>query len=272
MPLRSIALAAATLALLQACATDRAVDSGDRAAAPEAVRADLSLTLRAARWRAGWGLAGADVRSEGGFRTTTDAGYTVTVSEGWLVDYSVTLVPCDEPTESVALRMLGIGTAHAHHGEFDDPSQLEPVVVEEVADGERPPVDLGGANFPGAEYCGVHWLLARGDADSLAPDGSSAGGRSLHLVGTWERDGEVGPIQIGTSLAQGMLRTIDDAAVEGIGDGATITIDRQLGTMFDGIDFATAHGNLVDWEVVSNLVEQATVSIECAEVVDGAKF
>jgi len=180
-------------------------------------------------------------------------------------------VPCEE-SESVALRMLGIGTAHAHHGEFDDDSQIEPVVVEGFEDPKRTAVELGGSTFPGAEYCGVHWLLARGDDDSIAPDGSSAWGRAVHLVGTWERDGEEGSIEAGTSLAQGMLRTIDQADLHGAGDGAVITIQRQLGTMFDGIEFATDNTNSVDWDVVSNLVEQAAVSIECSTVVDGAKF
>lgn len=263
-------LRAAGLALVAGCVGD-GVQPSDGLDAPESVESDTSLALRAARWQASWLLAGAERFADGGFALTTDEGYRVVIEEAWLVDYSVTLVPCPE-TESVALRLLGIGIAQAHHGEFEDPSQLEPVAVEGFEDPKQTAVALGGSTFPGASYCGVHWLLARGDDDSVAPDGSSAWGRAVHLAGTWERGDEAGEIAIDTSLAQGMLRTIDQADLHGVGDGAVITIERHLGTMFDGIDFEVANANATDWAVVSNLVEQATVSIACAEVSDGAKF
>jgi hypothetical protein len=267
--MRLVSAVALAASLTGCSALDGAADDGT--IAPEAVASDTTLRLRAARWEGAWTPAGAEQTAAGGFRTTTDEGYTVVIDEAWLVNYAVTLVPCEE-SEAVALRLLGIGTAQAHHGEFEDPSQLEPVLVEPFADPQPTTTELGRSTFPGASYCGVHWLIARGDDTSLAPDGSSAADRAVHLTGSWHRGDERGVILIDTSLAQGMLRTLDEVHVVGTGAEALITIERQLGTMFDGIDFATANPNLVDWEVVSNLVEQSSVRIEGIDLVDGATF
>ena len=74
------------------------------------------LAVHSADWNLAWTDDAAD--AGGRWTTTTDLGYTVTVEAGWVVDYSVTLAPCD--TSVVASRtdrvlsLLGIGTAHAN--------------------------------------------------------------------------------------------------------------------------------------------------------------
>ncbi len=266
-------LAAAALAVTAGGCAVPAAEALPEASA-DGVASDVSLPLGAARWQATWDLAGA-TPGRVGFTTTTDLGYEVTVTSGWLVNYATTLVPCDDAAVAAAgdrlLGLLGVGVAHAHHAEFDDPSMLEMVLVEELGGeaGGAPPLLLGSSWFPTAEYCGAHWLIARGDEDTFDPDGGSAWGRALHVEGRWERGDEAGSIAIGTSLGNAMTRAFDDvdlAAAAG-GDGAIVTIERKLGTMFDGVDFAAGQVNAIDWAVVTNLVEQASVSVERVDVV-----
>ena len=46
---------------------------------------------------------------------------------GWLVDYALTMVPCEDTVADAAWeRFLGIRTAHAGHEYFDDPSEITP--------------------------------------------------------------------------------------------------------------------------------------------------
>jgi hypothetical protein len=90
-------------------------------------------TVSATDWTLGWDWGEAESTVDG-WTTTTDEGYLVTVDGGWMVDYAVTLSPCEE--EVVAqnrwLSLVGIGTAHADHPDFTDPSRIEPVLAESL--------------------------------------------------------------------------------------------------------------------------------------------
>ena len=78
--------------VLVGCATGTDASTEDAAAGEAGDRFEIS----AADWTLDWDLGDAVVHEDGGWTATTSEGYVVTVDAGWIVDYSVTLSPCDD--------------------------------------------------------------------------------------------------------------------------------------------------------------------------------
>ncbi len=246
----------AALLLLVGCAAADATE-GD-----SGVEAD-EWTVQAAHWTLTWADdAGLDGDA---WTTTTDEGYTVTVEDGWVVDYAVTLSPCEEEVvatrEERILSLLGIGTARADHPDFDDPSQVEVVAATTLGAGTTTIESAFGA----ATYCGLHLLIARGDEDTTAPDGTSASGISLALAGSWEKDGTAGSFDVETNWANARDWTWAEVATSVEGEAAAhaaeIVVRRDRDRLFDGLDLAEATDAGVAWGVLENLFTQADVEV-----------
>ena len=209
-------------------------------------------------WGLEWDRRDAVV-NEVDWSVTNDLGFTFAVDAGWLVNYSVTLVPCPDTVASGAWeRLLGIGLAHADHPDFDDPSELTPKHPESLA---RPgSTALGAIAFDPVQYCQVHWLVAQADAGAQATDGTDLSDVSLAVSADWVGPETAGRLDITTGWTHGVLLDLAMPSEPAAGH-ATVTLVRSLDGLFDGVD-PTTHTDLeIAWTLLSNLVEHATVRL-----------
>lgn len=199
------------------------------------------------RYSAAWAWGDAIDTPGPGWEVTNDLGYRVQVESGAVVFYSVQLLACEhEHAETVWQRLgdwlgssLGPVTAHAGHGDEENPAEVMPVLVESLA--EPGTVALGSVQVSEPAWCQGHYLIAQG------VDGAMSG-RSLTVSGTVTGpDGTTAPFAIDTALAWGApadLRLPYDgedspARHAEIGDETIeIVVLRALDTLFDGVDFA----------------------------------
>lgn len=209
-------------------------------------------TLSSLEWSLGWAADGAEMNDDGSWSTTTDLGYRVTVSKGYIVTSLVSLVPCETDT-GLASRLMEwvIPTARANHAPYDDPSLLELSAKESLTPWVH--IDLPAVTFPESKYCSVYWLLSRGDADTDLSETSVA------ISGTWTHQDVSGTIDIETDFARAFIAELPLLAADQ--RSATGTLTRSAGTAFDGIDFSGANEYTVAWGVVKNLTESAEFSL-----------
>lgn len=276
--MRRLVPAAVAGALMLLFAPDCTLESAPPAAGGaggEAVSAEAGEegpVIGAAVWRLTWDRAGviADARGPG-WSVVNDLGYQVHVVSGWVLDHSVSLGPCapaqvDGGTSWFSLR-FGIRSAFAH--EDADASAIEAMHAEDLThlgdSGPWPSV------FPKTRYCRAHWLAARATAKTDAPAGVDLAQTSVRVSGSWERGGETGIVDLDTWWPQGALQDLADitdptdfaaAVADGEARWAWVTVDRKLGSLFDGIDFAEDSEAEATGKLVDNLVSTATMRAE----------
>ncbi len=195
-----------------------------------------------------------------GWVVTNDLGFEIHVTRGYLVSYSVQLVPCDSAAETAGWHWLRLKRANAGHGgETPDPSNPGQHYVESIAAGR--PLTLGPVNAA-ANYCKVHYLIARGEAHSegLAADVDMVG-LTLFLEGTWRApDGPQTPFTLQTAKPTAILPALEPP-VDTAKVGAAITITRDLSTLFDGVTFDEGAPD----QVLTNLKNGLRVALRAAE-------
>lgn len=257
---RALLLSALVLA---GCASDEALVLG-------AVPAEDSLAsplVDGVSWGLDWDLGTAEL-TDGGWAITNDLGFTFVLEGGWLLDYSLTMVPCDDAVADAGWeRFFGIRTAWAGNGDWDDPSEIMPQHPEAL--------DAIGATtfepltFDAVAYCHVHWLIARGDEGTTAADGTDLSGVALQVAARWEGAETSGVLDITTEWTNGVLLDVgvpEDHAAASAPVHAEVTVVRSLDGLFDGID-PTVHTDLeIAWALLTNLVEQADVRFDVAAI------
>lgn len=250
--------------LLAGCAADHGVESGT---ARPSENLSEGIVVSSASWRLDWITDGVEP-GERGWSTTTDLGYRVGLEAGWVLAYSVTLSPCIESTASRSERLwsvIGLGTAYADHPDFDDPSRVETVLPQSLTSPQAWTTDT---TFEAATYCGLHHLLARGEADSMAPDGSSAFGYSLRSTVRWAREDREDGLEITTNWANGRDWGWNEVSTEFPEDPtaaaswhADILLARDLGALFDGVELDEASDGEIAWSMLESLLDDATVTV-----------
>ena len=221
-----------------------------------------------------WDQSGVERSNDGTWWTQTDLGYVIQVNQGWIVNYSTSLVPCltarwPEPSPfnllAIAYSLLTfvVPTAHAGHGEVADPSSIADGMVEAIG-GEMRRIRIGP--IPTATYCDIHYLVARGDAATTPhPDAPDMAGRSLLIEGTFQAPGDDQeyPIAVDTDIAYGTLRSAhpDETPVTerqpitvNQDTGAGVLLVRPMSRLFDGIDFKALEPSEVSRAVLKNLL------------------
>ena len=222
-----------------------------------------------------WGLEWTGVQSDpAGWSVTNNVGVRFEVRSGWLLDYSVTLVRCPEQVADAGfpwLSVLGIGSAHAGHEGYDDPSEVQAQWGEELS--SLPDGNLGVRSFPSDRYCGVHWLVARADQGVLSADGTDLSGISLSAQGSWSIGDESGELAIRSEFTQGVVLPFPpdvlDAAAED--SFAEVSISRSAAGMFDGLDPRTMNEYALAWAVLQNLADQAQLRVALREPPGGVR-
>lgn len=244
-PVRRTVLVGALVAAL--CA---AAGCGDGAASD-----GVETTAGALDWTLAWDTTGV-AYTDAGWSTETALGYTVEVTDGWLVTREVQLVPC--PDEDTAARRIlralaPVQTAWAGHPDDD----RDPSAVYGLAESLADPSDtrLPAASTAGGPYCRAHYLAARADSDiEDLPTDVDLDRVTLTLAGTWTHpDGSSGSFDVSTSLNTGTFIELD--AEIAAGDGVSVEVVRPLAALVDTIDFATADDDAISSAVLTALVD-----------------
>lgn len=257
-----------TLALLCTphCAMNEAKDQ-EHAEAAEPV-AD-GVVLSAATWTLGWNTDNVEFNAAGGFSLTTNLGYRVHIDTGQLVLHRVALNPCPAtPAGTTAFLSLSIASAFAHN-ETADPSSMETLSVSDVV---HPKTKEIGANaFAPVRYCQVYWLVARGMEGAKSADGLDMSNRSIYFEGTWERNGESGPIFVDTWWPTGVITEMKSiveptmyatAGADSSVHFMWVGIDLALGKLFDDIEFATDSDAVIADSILDNVIANAELTVD----------
>ena len=215
-----------------------------------------------------WGDA---VGTETGWQVTNDLGYTINVEKGYLVSHSVQLIACEDDAENAGLLddIFGANTAEAGHGgDENDPSALLIPQIENLA--QVTTIDFGAVNVPFQRYCTAHYLVARSDGlTTNMPDDIDMYGKSLYLEGTYQAadSDAVVAFSLQTSLANGKIVDIrpsidsEPVRLEVSDEGIHINIQRQLDTLFDGVDFLTMDSDEQARTVLWSLIRDTQVLV-----------
>lgn len=170
-----------------------------------------------------WEWGDAEPQPDGSWMVTNDLGYEVEVRHGFVVAYEATAIGCGGGSGwfGSLLDAFVPGAAWAGHAQSADET-----VVAEVIESLTDPVSrsLGVGWTTTSEYCESH--LAFGTAD---PSDTTL---FLSLIVDGTR-----PIEIDTELSWGTLGDLTGEA--GAGE-LEVEIVRDLGSMFDGVDFDAA--------------------------------
>jgi hypothetical protein len=220
-----------------------------------------SLELGQVRWELAW-TGGPDGTAEAGpGSTTNDLGIAFVVEEGWLVDYSLTLVRCADTVAVTPgwLSLLGVGTALAGHEAYEDPSAITPQWGERLTPLQAK--RLARLVFEADRYCGAHWLIARGDAGTRADDGTDLSGVSMALQATWSVDGDTGVIALDTDFTQGVVLEFPVGLAASPPRAASVAVVRDAARWFDGVDPRSMSHDAMAWQILTNLVNGASLAV-----------
>lgn len=208
------------------------------------------VLLESVTWRVDWQTDGLVQQAEG-WSTTTDLGYTVTITAGHLVTYSLGLLPCPEASAGWGL----ISTARAAHGpSINETSLSAPRALDLRA---LTDADLDTRTFPAARYCSAEALIARADQHTRGLGAvEPEAGVSLALTGHWQRGEERQPFDITTSLSASSRADLDRSVP---GRHAAVTLALRPARMFDGIALAEeSEARILRAALTSLLSSQAT--------------
>ena len=204
------------------------------------------------------------------WQVENDLGYVVNVERGYVVSYSATANDCPH-RHGLLANLLGFitpATAFAGHSTEHDPAQITPSYNESLTALETITLDTVTVNEP--SYCEGHYLIAATDTNSATlPDDVDMYATSLYIEGEYTApNGDTSiPFTIDSSLAWGALQTLTTDQSDGayhveIGDTPVLlNIERQLATMFDGLDFATMNARTQEMTILRTLTEHTRIII-----------
>ena len=210
-----------------------------------------------------------------GWEVTTDRGYRVHLTRGYLTSYSMELVECPKtgsPTPLAALDavlwpLVAARAWAGHRSGTPNPAAIQPMQVESLTD----PVarGVGTVVLQPERYCQLHYLIAKAGHDSPGlPTDLDMVDASIHLDGTYRAPATTSdvPFTVHTATANGALldRTRDGGALRvDVGEASPrVIVRRHLGRMFDGVDFAAVTTRALAGRVLQSLVDHVDVTIE----------
>jgi hypothetical protein len=232
---------------------------------PDGDDATSALSAAEVRYHLAWDWGDAQPTDKG-WRVTTDRGYEVEVTGGFLITYSVQLAPCTDEELGGGRdlrRLFGIGRAWAGHGGEEDPSAWLTGIAEPLATPRQ--VSLEPVSLDSGIYCRAHYLVARAETKARdLPDEISMVGTSLYVIGTAALDGgEPQPFSIWSALPIGQLTAWSDpVSTIDLSDGdVDITVTRDLGRLFDGVAFQTMSDESIEKTVLLGLIDRLRVAL-----------
>lgn len=217
----------------------------------DAVEGDVTYLLT-------WETSGIEIADDGSWTTTTDLGYTVTVTAGEVTTFSTTMVACehDHGMFGWLFGVFGPRIAEAGHSDDADPALVGGPSTEPLISPAS--TEFGSVTVDEPAYCEGH--VAWGSSDPEAP--------TLRITASWVApDGSTGEIDLATTIDWGTGGDLSDPTGSvhlETGATATIEVRRRLATLFDGVDVAGADETELAMGVLRNLAA-GTVFV----VVDG---
>ncbi|KAA3643031.1 MAG: hypothetical protein DWQ07_21170 [Chloroflexi bacterium] len=213
-----------------------------------------------------WGEA-TTLADNAGWQLTNDLGYIITIADGYLISYSVELIACDNDFTNDPLGTLYDAimpaSAAAGHGDEPDPSRLAEPVIESLNNPQS--ISTEPVELTGTTYCWGHYLIG----SSAASENYDATNNeaSLFLAGTYQTaDSTEGiPFEIESDIAWGNIVEITelDNAIEMVtaGEDVTLSITRELDSMFNSLDFNAMESDEQARTVLRNLTQTTTITV-----------
>jgi len=232
-----------------------------------------------------WGRA-KPLASGSGWEVVNNLGYRIEIDKMYLVTYRTGLIACEE-ADLVDVNRVNpyqmctaarwswslVSTAYAGHSFTDD----DPVVIntQHVEDLSNPKsFDLGLVTVSEQRYCRLHYLLARAEREATGlPEDVALVDSSTYFEGRYYAPGsnEAVTFSVLDSSADGALIDITaetPSTSQALGminvnfEGARVHIIRNLGLMWDDVDFLSMSSRDIARRVLGNLTSTLKVEIE----------
>jgi hypothetical protein len=229
------------------------------------------------------------IQDDGAWSTENDLGYMITLSAGYMVTYSSELVECSqqERVESARagfylLRLMDafISPAFAGHSELEpNPAAIKAPLAEQLTPPQAQ--TLGTVTLASQLYCNVHYLVARSDDKAQwLPEDVDLYRQSLYLRGSYLAPDatESVPFEILSALGNGVISPLYPQGQYGVataalqhnsGDGdLTVRIRRDLGTLFDQLDFRNMSDEELARQTLKNIVNNVEIVLGTEDSAD----
>lgn len=203
-----------------------------------------------------WNTDGVQLTDDG-LHLTNNQGYSITLEEGYLVSYGMTLKDCPHSHGwfTTLVNSLNPASVSAGHSSgSDDPAEVTIPTVENLLSPTT--IDYGMVTLEEPSYCEGFYLMGRAEptAENLPNDDFI--GTSLYISGVATApDGSQIAFEAETNIAWGKLIDLTEQAF--IGETLTINLQRDMTTLFDEINFANITNDEITRQVFRNLVKNA---------------
>jgi len=214
---------------------------------------DINHGVSEVRYRLRWSYGKATPLPSGtGWRVTTDLGYDITVTKAYLVSYRVQLVECELELDSLSrsLRLWGSRPAFAGHGDDTNLTTAGGPFLESIDSPDE--LEVAGL-FPHNEsFCQFHYLVSGKGAQNDI---------TLHVEGTYRKDGgEVQPFSVDSTQHHGNLLDVSNLS-KTLDQPAIIQVTRDLGQMFEHVNFDEDSDKTITWRMLDSLVNTMKVEV-----------
>jgi len=225
----------------------------------------------AVQYRLTWATDDVTPTSDGAaWEVTTNLGYHVRVTRGWVTSYSMELVECPRSARTTdgLLWLVSPAAAWAGHASgTPNPAAIRPMQVESLMDGAAH--DAGTVTLAPQAYCQVHYLVARAGSDARGlPTGIDMVDASLHVEGSYRApDATIDAsfaIHTGSAYGQLFERVGNPPTPLRVDTGASaldVEVRRRRSRLFDGVDFARMPVKSAGLRMLQALVDGAEVTI-----------
>lgn len=190
---------------------------------------------------------------------TNDLGYTISLDEAYLLNASLELVPCEDIS---FWDLFKAQTVYAGHGTSAISETRSLVAAVESL--TQPQAQERMASASQADYCQVHYLVAPAldSAEFLPPITPSFIGKTISLSGTYISAESAEPIgfSIESALAWGGFLALP-APITASNNPVELHVQRDMNSLFDGIDFATTSADDQAKSILRNLINNATTTV-----------
>ncbi|MFZ4816852.1 MAG: hypothetical protein ACOYL5_20115 [Phototrophicaceae bacterium] len=212
-----------------------------------------------------WEFGNAQALDDGTWQITSNLGYRVLLTDGWIVNRAVTSAECPHRHSLLSwmIESLLPQSVQAGHGTDQDLARVYAAFAESLT--TPSPHEWGTASPNEPTYCQGHYLVAIADENTADAPPALLGNSILLKANIFPPNSDTAiPFSFTTHEAWGALHdmtTPDGTPVHlAIGtQAASLTVIRRLDTLFDDIDFnAYPAGTLSDTDLARALLRNLT--------------
>lgn len=227
---------------------------------------EFSLSETTITYRLDWDTTGTSQNDTGAWIWESDLGFSIELTSGYLVTYSLQLVECRTNGLATWIKwfgeLLGPRSAFAGHSHTQqNPAAMTTAHVESLLTPHAQ--HAGTVVAPAASYCQSHYLIAGAPPGATGlPDDVNMLGTSVYLKGSYQAPGspEWAPFKIHTALPNGLLAPLSPtgeslaAPMQTPITSVTLTTERSLRTLLNGVDFTTMNDDAIQRQVLTAII------------------